>query len=234
MTRQQGIWACSLLCVLALAAGVTPAGADANQKTTTAKPKRAASQLRDGPRRVPEPRGASLERARKLGLGSRDTAQKLLRLAPEARWVDAARAWGRAQRTLEWPVLGGRFGRGYGFTRREQRALRHNGIDFVAPVGTEVRAAADGIVAYSDNGIRGFGNCVLIVHPNGWVTLYGHNSRNTVQPGWRVRRGERIGFIGQTGIARGPHLHFELRDRGRLRNPASLLSGRPVASRRPI
>ncbi|MFW6052107.1 MAG: peptidoglycan DD-metalloendopeptidase family protein, partial [Myxococcota bacterium] len=78
------------------------------------------------------------------------------------------------------------------------------------------------IVAYSDNGLRGFGNCLLIVHPNGWVSVYAHNYRNTVQAGWRVTRGERIGFVGRTGIARGPHLHFELRVDGRPVNPAPL------------
>ncbi len=90
-----------------------------------------------------------------------------------------------------------------------------------------MRAAADGIVAYSDNEVRGFGNVVMIVHGNGWVTLYAHNSRTTVQPGYRVRRGERIGLVGQTGIARGPHLHFELWENGRARNPADLFDGGP-------
>ena len=179
------------------------------------------SRFSDGPRRVPTPRGASLERARALGLGTRRAASRLLAAPPHPRWVSAAR--GTVTDELEWPVEGGRFGRGFGFTRRERRNLRHEGIDIVAPEGAVVRAVADGIVAYSDNGIRGFGNCVILVHPNGLVSLYAHNARNTVQAGWRVVAGERIGFVGSTGISRGPHLHFELRRRGRPIDPATML-----------
>jgi murein DD-endopeptidase MepM/ murein hydrolase activator NlpD len=178
------------------------------------------SRFSDGPRRVPRPRGASLERARSLGLGTEEAARRLLRKTPAPRWIRAAR--GRAPKSLHWPVDGGRYGRGFGFVRATRPDLRHRGIDVVAESQSVVRAVADGIVAYSDNGIRGFGNCVLIVHPNGWVSVYAHNHRNTVQPGWRVTRGERIGFVGQTGIARGPHLHFELRVDGRPVDPTPL------------
>lgn len=180
------------------------------------------SRFSDGPRRVPKPRGASMERARSLGLGTLETAQHLLSRAPKPEWIRAAR--GKATPSLLWPVENGRFGRGFGFVREERRNLRHNGIDVAAEEGAVVRAVADGIVAYSDNGIRGFGNCVLIVHPNGWVSVYAHNQRTTVQPGWRVQRGERIAFVGHTGIARGPHLHFELRVNGRPTDPRSLFS----------
>lgn len=178
------------------------------------------SRFSDGPKRVPRPRGASLRRAEALDLGTRDAAKHLLHDAPEPRWVRAAR--GRPPSTLHWPVDDGRFGRGFGYVRRSRPDLRHDGLDIVAPEKTEIRAVADGIVAYSDNGLRGFGNCLLIVHPNGWVSVYAHNYRNTVQAGWRVTRGERIGFVGRTGIARGPHLHFELRVDGRPVNPAPL------------
>lgn len=178
------------------------------------------SRFSDGPRRVPRPRGASLKRAQALGLGSREMAKKLLHAPPEPRWVRAAR--GRVPAALHWPVDGGRFGRGFGYVRRRRPDLRHDGLDIVAPEQTVIRAVADGIVAYSDNSIRGFGNCLMIIHPNGWVSVYAHNYRNTVQPGWRVTRGERIGFVGHTGIARGPHLHFELRVDGHPVDPAPL------------
>jgi murein DD-endopeptidase MepM/ murein hydrolase activator NlpD len=183
------------------------------------------SRFSDGPRRVPQPRGASLARAQALGIGTHDAARRLLRDAPDPRWIRAAR--GASPRTLHWPVDGGRYGRGFGFVRTTRPDLRHKGIDVVAEEGAVVRAVGDGIVAYSDNGIRGFGNCVLIVHPNGWVSVYAHNHRNTVQPGWRVTRGERIGFVGQTGIARGPHLHFELRVDGRPVDPTPLFGRIP-------
>jgi murein DD-endopeptidase MepM/ murein hydrolase activator NlpD len=180
------------------------------------------SRFSDGPRAVPTPRGASLRRMEALGLGTREVASRLLTGAPDVRWTRAVRARAGG---LEFPVPGARIGRGFGFTRRERRDLRHNGLDIGSPTGTEIYAVADGLVAYSDNGIRGYGNCVLIVHGSGAVSLYAHLSRATVPPGYRVARGERIGFVGQTGIARGPHLHFELRVDGRPVDPAPLFEG---------
>lgn len=183
------------------------------------------SRFSDGPRRVPTPRGPSLARARELGLGTWKAAKHLLHAPPKPEWVRAAR--GRVPTTLFWPVIGGRFGRGFGYVRELRPDLPHDGIDIEAPEKTEVHAVADGIVAYSDNGIRGFGNCVIIIHPNGWVSVYAHMYRTTVPAGWRVQRGERIGFLGQTGIARGPHLHFELRVDGRPVDPAPLFKDIP-------
>lgn len=206
-----------------------PADAPESAALTAAVVRDAYARYSDGPRSVPRPRGAALARATQLGLGTRDAATQLLTRAPDQRWIDAAR--GRRHRTLLWPVDGARFGRGFGFTRRERRELRHEGIDVAAPTGAEVRAVADGIVAYADNGVRGFGNCVIIVHANGWVSLYAHLSRATVQPGWRAVRGERIGLVGATGIARGPHLHFELRTAGRTRDPEPLFAEIPFRQR---
>jgi len=186
------------------------------------------SRFSDGPRRVPEPRGSSAARAEALGLGTRQAASRLLHARPDPRWVEAAASGGRAMpEHLLWPVELGRFGRGFGYVRRTRPGLRHNGVDIVADEGSVVRAVADGIVAYSDNGIRGYGNCVILVHPDGSMSLYGHNYRTTVQPGWRVRRGERIAFVGNTGISRGPHLHFEVRENGHPVDPLSRFDGRP-------
>jgi murein DD-endopeptidase MepM/ murein hydrolase activator NlpD len=172
----------------------------------------------NGPRRVPEARGAAQRRAQELGIGGLEATRQLLRSAPSAALLAAAR--GRAPRDLLWPVLGGHWGRGFGYTRKHNAELRHNGVDIGAPTGAPVRATADGIVVYSDNTLKGFGNAVVVLHPNGWTTLYAHLSRNTVQPGWRVARGERIGLVGATGLAWGPHLHFELRKAGKLADPA--------------
>ncbi len=180
----------------------------------------------DGPRRVPTPRGRSLARAHELGLGTRECASRLLHGGPEPRWIAAVRR--EAPSRLLWPVDAGRWVRGYGYVRTTRPELIHRGVDIAADEGTVIRAAADGIVAYSDNGVRGYGNLVLIVHANGWMTLYAHASRTTVQPGYRVRRGERIGLVGATGIARGPHLHFELWQGGRAVDPAALFDGGPT------
>ncbi len=183
------------------------------------------SRFSDGPRRVPAARGASATRAAALGLGTKMAASRLFHGRPDPRWVEAA--GGSMPEHLQWPVELGRFGRGFGFVRVTRPDLRHDGVDIVADEGSTIRAVADGIVAYSDNGVRGFGNLVLIVHPNGWVSAYGHCYRTTVQAGWRVRQGERIGFVGNTGISRGPHLHFELHKNGRPTDPLREFDGRP-------
>jgi murein DD-endopeptidase MepM/ murein hydrolase activator NlpD len=182
------------------------------------------SRFSNGPRRVPRARGASLSRAQALGIGGVKMTKRLLRGPAPAELLEAVP--GEPPRRLLWPVIGGRWGRGFGYTRKVRKDLRHNGVDVGAPRGAVVRAAADGLVVYSDNTLRGLGNAVLVLHPGGWTTLYAHNLRNTVQPGWRVKRGERIALVGSTGIARGPHLHFEWRDNGRLGDPARLFVGR--------
>ncbi|MBX3271909.1 MAG: M23 family metallopeptidase [Sandaracinaceae bacterium] len=186
------------------------------------------SRFSDGPRNVPAPRGASLVRAQALGLGTREAATRARRGALPEAWLRAA-AWRRQPvERLLWPVDDGRFARGFGFVRHTRPDLRHDGVDITAEAGAVVRAAADGIVVYSDNGIRGFGNCVILAHPNGWVTLYAHNARTTVQAGWRVRRGERIALVGSTGISHGPHVHFELFDAGAHADPLALFDGGPA------
>jgi murein DD-endopeptidase MepM/ murein hydrolase activator NlpD len=177
----------------------------------------------DGPRRVPELRGAAKARANRLGIGTADAARKLLRNPPSAQVLNEVD--GKKPRELLWPVAGGHFGRGFGMTRRVRTDLPHNGVDIGAPEGAVVRAAADGLVVYSDNGLLGYGNCVMIVHPGGWMTLYAHAQQTFVTAGMKVKRGERISIVGHTGYAWGPHLHFELRDNGRLRDPARKFVG---------
>lgn len=209
----------------ALAAVARAADAVLARRGHRSTPRRAAARRFDnGPRRVPRPRGAALERARALGIGGLAATRKLLRAPAPRALLEAAR--GRAPRELLWPVPDGRFGRGFGYTRKHHRELHHDGVDIGAPEGAVVRAAADGLVVYSDNTLKGYGNAVVVLHPNGWTTLYAHNSRNTVQPGWRVKRAERIALVGATGMAWGPHLHFELRKAGKLADPRPLWVGR--------
>jgi len=172
-----------------------------------------------GPRARRENRAES--RAGRLGLGNRMAASKLLiGPAPEA-WVKAA--GGRSPRGLLWPVHNGILWRGFG----SGRGGRHRALDIGAPEGTPIRAAADGIVAYADNTVRGYGNLIFIVHGNGWVTSYAHASKIRCRPGQRVERGDIIGEVGHTGIARGDHTHFEFRQNGRLADPIELFAGGP-------
>ncbi|WP_405727873.1 M23 family metallopeptidase [Streptomyces sp. NBC_01537] len=89
-------------------------------------------------------------------------------------------------------------------------AHRHTGQDFAVPVGTPVRAVGDGTVVLAGCG-DGFGNQIVIQHPCGYYTQYAHLSLLEVEPGDRVRTGDRIGLSGSSGNSTGPHLHFEVR-----------------------
>ena len=102
--------------------------------------------------------------------------------------------------------------------RRSQGLHGYNGIDLAASTGTEVLASADGEVLLSKQGgwNGGYGTYIVIAHGNGTQTLYAHNSLNIVASGQHVSQGEVIGYVGATGKATGPHLHFEVRG---ARNP---------------
>lgn len=100
-----------------------------------------------------------------------------------------------------------------------RRVLPHTGIDYAATHGTPVRATADGSVSYaSERG--GYGNMVEVQHPNGYATRYAHLSRIGVRPYQAVRQGDVIGYVGATGLATGPHLHYEVRRKGQPVDPA--------------
>lgn len=86
----------------------------------------------------------------------------------------------------------------------------HTGIDLGMPVGTPVFAADAGVVRTFRTG-AGYGNYVIVVHGNGYATLYGHLSDFAVQDGEVVKKGQQVGFVGSTGFSTGPHLHFEIR-----------------------
>lgn len=178
-----------------------------------------------GPRRVPKPHGPAAQRAQALGLGALRTAGDLLSGGPKPAWIAAAGPDRRE--ALRWPVDGGKLWRGL---ERAQRTAtkwhpRHKGLDIGAPEGTLIHAVKSGIVAYSDNAVHGYGNLLMIVHPDGSVALYGHCRAIYVFAGQRVVRGQAVGEVGHTGIARGTHLHFEYRVHGRLKNPLEEFDG---------
>ena len=101
--------------------------------------------------------------------------------------------------------------------------LYNDGINIAAPKNTEVRAAANGIVAYAGNELRGYGNLLLIRHRGGWITAYAHNDRLLVGRGDVVRRGQGIARVGNTGSVTKPQLHFEIRRGSRAVDPKTLL-----------
>ena len=123
--------------------------------------------------------------------------------------------------TLRWPLATARIVVASPFGTREGRP--HEGIDLPAPIGTPVFAAADGRVVYAGNGIRGYGNMIVVRHTGDLLTVYAHNSVLLVAHGQPVRAGDRIARVGQSGRASGPHLHFEVRAGQIPRNPMGFL-----------
>lgn len=110
----------------------------------------------------------------------------------------------------------------------------HHGLDYSAPAGTPVSAVGEGTVVFS--GYRGnYGKLVAIRHPNNWKTYYGHLSRinKGVKIGGKIQQGQVIGYVGSTGLATGPHLHYEVRVNNKPVNPHALKlpRGRAIPSR---
>ncbi|MBI4125065.1 MAG: LysM peptidoglycan-binding domain-containing M23 family metallopeptidase [Deltaproteobacteria bacterium] len=99
---------------------------------------------------------------------------------------------------------------------------RHDGIDIKAKSGTPIQAAGDGRVVYAGS-MRGYGNLILLRHADNFFTAYAHNSLNAVREKQKIKRGDIIGKVGKTGRASGPHLHFEVREGEKARNPLFFL-----------
>lgn len=103
----------------------------------------------------------------------------------------------------------------------------HDGIDITAPKGTMVRAAAAGTVKFAGKEKDQFGNLVVLDHGDGWFTAYGFLSRVTVKEGAKVAAGERVGLVGDSGMAKGSELHFEVRREGKPVDPTDALPKAP-------
>jgi len=134
---------------------------------------------------------------------------------------------------MKTPVDGARISSRFGSRRHPILGYTrmHKGMDFAVPTGTPVMAAGNGTVVFAGRA-NGYGNFVVINHANGYATAYGHLSRygSGIRAGARVRQGQIVAFSGMTGLATGPHLHYEIRMHDRQVNPASLrmASGRAL------
>ena len=126
---------------------------------------------------------------------------------------------------LRSPLEFSRISSGFGLRMHPimQKWRAHNGVDYAAPSGTKIRAVGDAVVEFSGQQ-SGYGNLIILRHNGQYTTAYGHLSRIApgLQRGARVSQGDTIGFVGQTGWATGPHLHFEFRVSGEPRNPLAI------------
>lgn len=125
---------------------------------------------------------------------------------------------GAGQR-LRWPVKGKVIS---GFGQRPD-GTHNDGINLAVPLGTEVHAAEDGVVAYAGSELKGYGNLVLVRHDNGWVTAYAHTDEMLVKRGDKVTRGQIIAKAGKSGQVEQPQLHFELRQGAKPVDPIPFL-----------
>jgi murein DD-endopeptidase MepM/ murein hydrolase activator NlpD len=134
--------------------------------------------------------------------------------------IKAAEATG-ALPTFRWPVRG-KVITSYG---AKTNGKANDGINLAVPEGTPVKAAEDGVVAYSGNELKGYGNLVLVRHSNGYVTAYAHASELLVKRGDTIKRGQVIAKSGQSGEVASPQLHFEIRKGSTPVDPLQFLNG---------
>jgi murein DD-endopeptidase MepM/ murein hydrolase activator NlpD len=134
--------------------------------------------------------------------------------------VKATEATG-ALPTFRWPVRG-KVITSYG---AKTNGKSNDGINLAVPEGTPVKAAEDGVVAYSGNELKGYGNLVLVRHSNGYVTAYAHASELLVKRGDTIKRGQIIAKSGQSGEVGSPQLHFEIRKGSAPVDPLQFLNG---------
>jgi len=147
-------------------------------------------------------------------------AQATVEDAAVATPVKAAEATG-ALPTFRWPVRG-KVITSYG---AKTNGKSNDGINLAVPEGTPVKAAEDGVVAYSGNELKGYGNLVLVRHSNGYVTAYAHASELMVKRGDTIKRGQIIAKSGQSGEVGSPQLHFEIRKGSSPVDPLQFLNG---------
>ena len=140
--------------------------------------------------------------------------------APAEAPVKATEATG-ALPTFRWPVRG-KVITSYG---AKTNGKANDGINLAVPEGTPVKAAEDGVVAYSGNELKGYGNLVLVRHSNGYVTAYAHASELLVKRGDTIKRGQIIAKSGQSGEVGSPQLHFEIRKGSSPVDPLQFLNG---------
>jgi len=157
-----------------------------------------------------------------VSTGAAKTAPHAAGSAPATKGQPAAPAAAVPQKyagNLRWPVDAGIVSSEFGARWGKQ----HKGIDIAADAGEPVYAIADADVIYAGDGLRGYGNVVILRHDSKMTSLYAHNSELKVHQGDHVTQGTLISLLGNTGHSTGPHVHFEIRDGDTAVNPRTLL-----------
>lgn len=161
-----------------------------------------------------------IEVGQRLRIPRRDAVASLYHKAPARTYRPRSSSppAARLSKPIIWPVRGS-------LTRSFSKDAHdpHKGIDIAAPVGTHVRAAESGKVLFSGVGPEGYGLMVIIQHDSNLVTVYAHNRANLVREGQRVVKGQHIAYVGDSGNAKGPHLHFEVRSEAEPFDPIAVL-----------
>jgi murein DD-endopeptidase MepM/ murein hydrolase activator NlpD len=133
----------------------------------------------------------------------------------------------RAGSSFLWPVKGEIIAE---FGPLPGKGQHNDGINIVAPKGTAVHAAENGVVAYVGNELKGFGNLLLVKHADNWMTAYAHNEKLMVKRGDQVKRGQTIATVGASGSVTSPQLHFEIRRGTEAVNPMEYLQEKIASS----
>lgn len=171
---------------------------------------------------VPTSGGLSVERVLQRSLGA-ESQLGALEQDGEAPQEAVAKVRNLASVTpakLQWPLKQMKLSSGFG----RRASGNHQGIDLQAAWGTPIYAAADGVVVYAGSQISGYGDTLIIRHRGDIATLYAHASTILVKEGELVTRGQAVGYVGDTGNASGPHLHFEVRVHSTPTDPWSFVS----------
>jgi murein DD-endopeptidase MepM/ murein hydrolase activator NlpD len=198
---------------LTVPAAKTAAAVPAAQPATVAVAAQPAAAL-PAPSRMAAAAGGPPQSAR---LAQATTTVEETAAATPAKAADAT----GALPTFRWPVRG-KVITSYG---AKTNGKSNDGINLAVPEGTPVKAAEDGVVAYSGNELKGYGNLVLVRHSNGYVTAYAHASELLVKRGDTIKRGQIIAKSGQSGEVGSPQLHFEIRKGSSPVDPLQFLNG---------
>jgi murein DD-endopeptidase MepM/ murein hydrolase activator NlpD len=197
ITDASKVWAGKLLAVPGRAGTTANAAAPAQRANGPPRVVQATPRMAAAPQPEPEPPQAPAQKtAARASGGAGNTI------------TDAMPAPASAEAKFRWPARGRII---VGFGTDQPDGKKSEGINLAVPQGTDIHAAEAGRVHYAGDGLKGYGNLILIRHANGWVTAYAHADQMLVKAGDEVRRGQVIGKAGKTGPVAQPQLRFELR-----------------------